>query len=128
MNSTTLKKMVYTSLGWTSFVLGVIGIFLPLMPTVVFWIIAVWFWSKGSPQLMERVYKHPQYGSSVKAFMQHGIVSRTGKYAAISSMTLSYLLILVLASPVMWISLTIGAVLIMVALWLITRPETIQTF
>ncbi len=126
MNSTALKKIIYTSLGWTSFSFGVIGIFLPLMPTVVFWIIAVWFWSKGSPQLMERVYKHPRYGSSVKAFMQHGIVSRTGKYAAISSMTFSYFLLLVLGSPRMWVSLSTAILLIMVALWLITRPETIQ--
>ncbi len=126
MNSTTLKKVIYTSLGWTSFALGVVGVFLPLMPTVVFWIIAVWLWSKGSPQLMERVYKHPRYGSSVKAFMEHGIVSRTGKYAAISSMTFSYFLILVLASPGMWVSLSIGVLLILVALWLVTRPETIQ--
>lgn len=119
-----LKKYTYIGLGWLSFSIGLIGAFLPLLPTVVFWIIAVWFWSKGSPELMHRVYQHPKYGASIEAFMQHGIVSRTAKKAAVSSMAVSYLLFQFFAKPSLLTGVSVALILAVVALWLLTRPES----
>ena len=123
-SSLKLKKYTYISLGWLSFCIGFIGMFLPLLPTVIFWIIAVWFWSKGSPKLMERVYQNPKHGASIKAFMHHGVVPRVGKIAAVISMSLSYLLFQLVVSPNFLAGMGTAAMLFVVALWLITRPET----
>ncbi len=119
----SLRKYTYITLGWLSFATGVIGMFLPLLPTVVFWIIAVWLWSKGSPELMEKVYQNPKYGSQIKAFMLHGVVSRKGKTAAVISMCISYVLFQLIAKPGVIAGVGIAVVLSIIALWLITRPE-----
>ncbi len=119
----TLRKYTYITLGWLSFATGVIGMFLPLLPTVVFWIIAVWLWSKGSPELMEKVYQNPKYGAQIKAFMLHGVVSRKGKTAAVISMTMSYILFHLIAKPGFISGILVAVVLSVVALWLISRPE-----
>ena len=119
-----IKRYTYIALGWLSFSIGLIGAFLPLLPTVVFWIIAVWFWSKGSPKLMQRVYQHPKYGASIQAFMQHGVVSRVAKKAAVSSMVISYLLFQVFAKPSLLSGLIVALILGAVSLWLFMRPET----
>ena len=118
-----LRKYTYLVLGWLSFAIGFLGMFLPLLPTVVFWIIAVWLWSRGSPELMEKVYQHPKYGSQIEAFMLHGVVSRKGKTAAVISMSISYLLFQLFAKPGFMAGIGVAVILSMIALWLITRPE-----
>ena len=117
------RKYTYIALGWLSFATGFIGIFLPLLPTVVFWIIAVWLWSKGSPELMEKVYQHPKYGAQIKAFMLHGVVSRNGKTAAVISMSISYVLFQLIAKPGFIAGIGVAIILSVIALWLITRAE-----
>lgn len=126
VNSSPLKfkKYTYISLGWLSFGAGFVGMFVPLLPTVIFWIIAVWLWSRGAPELMEKVYKHPQHGASIKAFMLHGVVPRAGKTAAVVSMTFSYVLFQLIVKPEVLASVGIAVLLIVIALWLISRPET----
>ena len=118
-----IKKYTYVILGWLSFSIGLVGVFLPLLPTVVFWIIAVWLWSKGSPELMQKVYENPQFGAQIKAFMEKGVVSRKGKVAAVISMTISYLLFQLIVTPTFITGLIVASVLIFIALWLISRPE-----
>lgn len=118
-----LRKYTYTALGWLSFAIGFIGVFLPLLPTVVFWVIAAWLWSKGSPELMEKVYQHPNFGSQIKAFMQHGVVSRKGKIAAAMSMSVSYILFQLIVKPGFNIGVGVAVVFAVIALWLMTRPE-----
>lgn len=128
MNHSVIKNSVYLTLGWLSFALGVIGIFLPLMPTTVFWILAVWLWSRGAPHLMEKVYNNPRYGPSVESFMLHGVVSRKGKYIAIMSMAISYIILQIIAGPGLLVSLGVAILLISVAIWLFLRPETANSY
>lgn len=37
------------------FAVGAVGIVVPLLPTVVFWILAVWCWSVSAPAWSERL-------------------------------------------------------------------------
>ena len=118
-----LRKYTYIVLGWLSFAIGFIGMFLPLLPTVVFWIIAVWLWSRGSPVLMQKVYQNSKYGSQIEAFMLHGVVSRKGKTAAVISMSISYIFFQFFAKPGFMAGIGVAVILSVIALWLISRPE-----
>ena len=44
-----LRRRLLAATGWGFFALGAVGVVVPGLPTVVFWIIAAWLWARSSP-------------------------------------------------------------------------------
>jgi uncharacterized protein len=116
------RRRFYNLLAWLCFGLGFIGMIVPLMPTTVFWIGAAWLWLRSHPQRVRFLVEHPSFGASIRSFLEHGEICRTGKTAAIGSMAGSYLLWWVLVQPSGTVALIVAAILGTVALWIATRP------
>ena len=79
-------RWLYFCLGWFFFLFGLIGIVLPLVPTVVNWILATYFFTRCDSRMAAYVLNHPAAGPSVTAFLDHGLISRRGKALAVSGM------------------------------------------
>ena len=60
-----MKNLILTQLGWLSVGTGVIGIFVPLLPTTCFLIAAMWLFSAGSPDTISRLREHRLTGPLV---------------------------------------------------------------
>ncbi len=102
--------------------LGVIGLALPVMPTVPFLIFAAWAASKSSPELERRLVEHPYYGPQIRAWREHGAVPRRAKWYATIGMTGSAVLIQFMPIP-QWTQLGVPLVMLCVAVWLWLRPD-----
>ena len=50
--------------------IGVVGIFLPLLPTTVFLLIASYFFMKSSPELNEKLLNHKHLGSYIRNYKE----------------------------------------------------------
>ena len=74
-------------IGWACFAVGTVGLFLPLMPTTIFWIVAAWAWSKSCPRLQHKLYAVPAVGPHVRAWMENGTISRRGKQFALGGLS-----------------------------------------
>ncbi len=109
--------------GWLLFGLGVIGLLLPVMPTTVFWIGAVWCWSRSAPHLSHRILSHPRFGQPVALFLEKGEMTRQGKRFALIGIALGYALLHLPGNPGWTVSLPVGLCLSLVAAWLWARPE-----
>ncbi len=109
--------------GWLLFLLGLIGAFLPVLPTTIFWIGAVWCWSRSAPHLTRRILSHPRFGQPVLLFIEHGQMTRQGKWAAIAGITAGFALLHLFTEPAWTVSLLLGLTLTLVGLWLWQRPE-----
>ncbi|SHF41683.1 hypothetical protein SAMN02745148_02576 [Modicisalibacter ilicicola DSM 19980] len=117
-----LRRTLYTSLAGVSFALGIVGAFLPLMPTTVFMLLALWLASRGSPRFAGWIRRHPRFGPPILAWEDEGAISRQAKYLACAMLLLSMLVISLTLDSLLLRTLLIPF-LALVGLWIVTRPE-----
>ncbi|MDH5580455.1 MAG: YbaN family protein [Bdellovibrionales bacterium] len=90
------SRTIFIILGWISLLLGVLGAFLPLLPTTPFIILAAYFFSKGSKKLHQWIITRPYFGPMINEWEQHGIISIKAKLLSCSmiivifSLTINY--------------------------------------
>lgn len=85
-----MKKTGYLLLGWCCVTLGVAGIFLPLLPTTVFLLIAAWAFSRSSPRWHNWLQTHPRLGPLLACWEKHRAMPRRAKVAAFITLGVSY--------------------------------------
>ncbi|MBL9052033.1 MAG: YbaN family protein [Tabrizicola sp.] len=66
--------------------LGIIGAFLPVMPTTVFLLAAAACFARSSPRLHGWLLAHPAFGPPIRNWQDYGAISRGAKRLAIGSM------------------------------------------
>jgi uncharacterized membrane protein YbaN (DUF454 family) len=109
------------SAGLVSVALGVIGAFLPLLPTVPFLILAAFCFAKGNKAWEQKLLNHPRYGPALRAWREKGVVSRRGKLAATGGFAGSIVIgLFFLKMP--WVLVPPGVALVS-GTWLWLRPE-----
>lgn len=69
-----IKKILYVSVGIVSLTVGIIGIFLPLLPTTCFVLLAAFCFSKGSDRLHDWMLNHKKFGPSIRDWRAHGVI------------------------------------------------------
>ena len=114
-------RTAYLALGLASLLLGGIGLFVPLLPTVPFVILAAFCFTRSSPRLEAWLVSHPTFGPHIQAWRTRGAISRRGKAAALIAFGASAVIGLVfLELP--WSLVPLGAAAIGGS-WIATRPE-----
>lgn len=115
---------IYLVFGWLAVGLGVIGIFLPLLPTTPFILLAAWLFGKGSPRAHAWLYNHPHLGPSLRHWNEHGVISRRAKMMAASAFVLMIgASILFVKTP--WVIMVQVMVAIPVCLFIFSRPSQV---
>jgi uncharacterized protein len=114
--------LFYRALGLAALALGVLGAFLPLLPTTIFLIIAAWAFGKSAPKLRARLYAHKRFGPTLRAWDRNGAIPPRAKAAAVIGMGISLgLVILTATNP--WVPAGVGVALTLCALYVLTRPS-----
>ena len=114
-------RLLYRVLGYIAVALGAIGAFLPIMPTVPFLLLAVYFFARSNPELEQKILDHPHWGPQVKDWRERRAISRSSKTMAIGAMTVGAVVTwYTLGAPWYYISL---AILVIAGGWIATRNE-----
>jgi uncharacterized protein len=116
-------RLFYLGLGWLSVGLGIMGIILPILPTTPFLLLAVWAFSRSSPELAEKLRNHPKAGPYIRAWQDYGVIPPLGKVLALTMMSVmgAYL---VLYSPLpFWAATIVCAGMFLIAVYIVTRPN-----
>lgn len=118
-----LTVLFWRALTLLAFVLGVIGAFLPVMPTVPFLLFSAWAASKGWPQFERWLLAHRMFGPTITRWRTRGAVSRNAKWLASVMMLGSALLLQVFTGIHLSVRIAVPLLLLTVAIWLWLRPE-----
>lgn len=116
------RILLWRLLAMTALLLGVVGVFLPVLPTVPFILVAAWAASRGWPQLEAWLLAHPRFGPPISQWREHGAVSRQAKRLACTMMAASAAVLWFVPVPP-WLRGTIYGVMLTVGVWLWRRPE-----
>lgn len=117
-----LIRWFYLGLALLSLLLGVIGIFLPLLPTTPFILLAAWAAARSSPRLLAWLENHTAFGPMIRDWRRGGVVRRRPKWMATIVMSASGLYLLWSSHP-RWVAWAAIACMTSVAVWLWRRPE-----
>lgn len=82
-------RYVYLAVGCLFVALGVLGAFLPVLPTTPFLLISVWAFSRSSARLEAWLLGHRRFGPRLLAWKQHRVVPWPVKITAWVSMAVS---------------------------------------
>lgn len=108
--------------GVIAFIFGAIGVFLPIWPTTIFWIIAAFCFANSRPEWRDWIYERPGFGPVIEGFVEHGVLSRTSKAGGILGLVISQSMATFFLWG-QWMALGIlAATLLLVALFIATRP------
>ena len=118
-----MKRQSYLLLGWLCVGLGVIGVFLPIMPTTVFILIAAWAFARSSPRLHGWLRGHPTFGPSLRSWEDHRAMPRRAKRIALLMLGVSYLITTVLLGPFTAGAIVAGICIIAVAIFIARIPN-----
>ena len=118
-------RLVYLLAGHALTGLGFIGMLLPILPTTVFWIGAAMCYAKSSPRLYQKLIRHKRFGKPIQLYIDHGVISRQGKSAALIGMSLSALLIWL--TPINdFLTLAGLMALLLAAVYVVSRPTRVS--
>lgn len=115
-------KLAYRIAGAAALALGFVGMFLPLLPTVPFVLLAAFCFARSNPAWEDRLLAHPTFGPHIRAWRADGSISRRGKTAAVIAFGVSALLGLLMLDPP-W-SYVPALVALIGSGWIVSRPTS----
>ncbi|QDK35183.1 YbaN family protein [Sphingomonas sp. IC081] len=121
------SRWAWLVLGLALVGIGVVGIFVPLLPTTDFMILALPCFARSSPKLEAWLLDHPRFGPGLRAWRAERAIPRHAKYASWIGMTIGFASFCLIAHPRPIIALTVALVLLGCAVWVGRRREPGRT-
>jgi len=112
--------------GTLSLGLGLLGIFVPLLPTTCFLLLAAWCYARSSQRLYDRLLNARLIGPYLRRYRDSRVIPPKVKIAALVMMwiTIGYA---VLTYPNVWVRLTLFAIAVGVTIHLQKLPKKSTT-
>jgi len=118
-----MARPLYIVVGIFFVGLAFIGIFLPVLPTTPFLLVAVWAFSKGSPRLERWLLQHPKLGPAVRDWRAHRIIPLKAKMLASIMMASSFAYLLWFSDVALRYVLMAGVTILVGAAYIWSKPH-----
>ena len=115
------KRALWVAAGAAALLTGIVGIFLPLLPTTPFVLGAAFCFARGSERCEQWLMTHPRFGPMVRNWRERHAIPLRAKQLAWTMMALASLWSWwILPAPWRWLPALCCAV---VALWMARLPS-----
>ncbi len=117
----TTVRYTWLTLGWISLIVGLVGLFIPLLPTTPFILLTGFCFSRGSERMHRWILTHPYLGSIIRNWHDNRSIPLSAKVGS-SVMMLGSIAVIQwhprIPVPVKW---GVSAFLIAVIVFVLTR-------
>jgi uncharacterized protein len=118
-----MKKKILLTLGFLSLILGIIGSFLPLLPTTPFLLLSAFLFSKSSEKWYNWLISLPKFGDSIKNYNEKGVIKTKAKTLCFISITAVMTWIICFTKYNVLVKTIIPVTLAFVLMYVLTRPS-----
>jgi len=116
-------RVVLVTAGTSSLALGVIGIFVPLLPTTPFVLLAAGCYARASTRLHDRLLRSRMFGPMIREWQRHRSIRYRTKLVAIATMAVSLGISTVFFVEPAWLKAVLALLGVSLAVWMYRIPS-----
>ena len=113
-------KYIYIATGSLFLALGVIGIFLPVLPTTPFLLLAAALFFKGSPRIYNWLLEHKYLGPYIRSFREERAIPLRAKIISVALLWITALHCVLFLFPYWWLKGMMALVTIGVTIYILS--------
>lgn len=117
------KKFGLLALGWLCVALGIIGAFLPVMPTTPFLLVALWAFARSSEHFHSWLLNHKLLGHYVRDWEQDRVIPVRAKILSVGGMSVSLTWVIFFTNVPWYATAAMAAVMAYGAWYILTKPS-----
>jgi len=118
------RRALYFTVGWLSLATGVVGMFLPVLPTTCFLLLAAWCFGKSSPRWARWMYENRLFGRYLRDYREGRGIPLGVKVGSLSILWVSILGTVIFAVSATWLRVLLVGIAVGVTIHLVTLRET----
>lgn len=115
-----ILRITLISLGIISLTLGIIGIFVPILPTTPFLLASVALFAKSSPKLYYKLLNNKYLGEYIKNFRIHKSIPLKTKIFAISLLWISIATSIIFFIKILWVKILVASIASVVTYYILS--------
>ncbi|WP_068714206.1 YbaN family protein [Vibrio tritonius] len=116
-----IKKWALLGVGVLAVLLGIAGIFLPLLPTTPFLLLASYCFMKSSPRCYRWLHQHKMLGPVLVTWQEQRAVSKVVKQRGAIMIALSFCFSIYIV-PNLWLKVLLFVVFVILMSWFLKLP------
>lgn len=120
-------KMFFIGLGWIFVALGLVGAFLPVMPTTPFMLLALWAFARSSQRFHDWLYYHTVFGPPLQKWTQFRVIPPLAKIMSVSMMSASFIYVLWFKELPIYLNALIFVFMALAAWYILSKPSHVPT-
>ncbi|KAA6305177.1 hypothetical protein EZS27_043171, partial [termite gut metagenome] len=113
-------KKLFTAFGLISLALGLVGIFIPLLPTTPFLLLSAWLFAKSSERWYKWLLHHKQLGRYIQQFQEDKSIPLRIKIISISMLWVTVLFSVIVVAKMWWLEIVLLAIAIGVSIHILS--------
>lgn len=121
-----MSRGFYFLLAWIFVVLGLLGAFLPVLPTTPFMILALWGFSKSSRRFHQWLYHHRIFGPGLQKWDEYRIIPLKVKQFSSLVMAISLVFIYLNQNIPLWAQLMTTLIMLYGVWYIWTKPSSVD--
>lgn len=121
-------RIIFFTLGWLFFSLGLLGAFLPVLPTTPFMILALFMFAKSSERFHQWLYHHRVFGPPLQKWHEHRVIPLRAKVFSITMMSLSLTYVILFSPAPVWMVVVTALLMGYGAWFILTKPSRVPEY